>query len=288
MLRVEMDINELTLENLRARVFDLQREWSSKKPFRYVIIDDFLPTDFAEQILATYPEPDIEGWDDTTYLHQRKKFTKTSGFSEPIGRFFVLTASPDFRDVISDITGIQKLTDDPDLVGGGLHQILRGGFLDVHVDYNFHPQTKLHRRMNLLLYLNKDWKPEYEGHLELWDLESNVQLDRIAPLFNRVVIFETNELSYHGHPRPLNTPQHITRKSLAIYYYTKEHGVTVVAPEHNTLYRQTTGIKGYVKTLRAATRTLSERVGSQNGMELCRNMIRRTHRYLRGLPPENK
>jgi hypothetical protein len=58
----------------------------------------------------------------------------------------------------------------------------------VHVDYNFHPQTKLHRRMNLLLYLNKDWKPEYEGYLELWDLESNVQLNSIAPLFNRAVI----------------------------------------------------------------------------------------------------
>jgi hypothetical protein len=85
--KIEMNINELTLENLRARVSDLQREWSSKKPFRYVIIDDFLPVDFAEQLLATYPEPDIEGWNDTAYLHQRKKFTKTSGFSEPIERF---------------------------------------------------------------------------------------------------------------------------------------------------------------------------------------------------------
>lgn len=283
-----MNINELTLENLRARVSDLQREWSSKKPFRYVIIDDFLPVDFAEQLLATYPEPDIEGWNDTAYLHQRKKFTKTSGFSEPIERFFVLTASPDFRDAISAITGIQKLIDDPELVGGGLHQILRGGFLDVHVDYNFHPQTKLHRRMNLLLYLNKDWKPEYEGYLELWDLESNVQLNSIAPLFNRAVIFETNEISYHGHPPPLNTPQHITRKSLAIYYYTKEHDGAVIAPEHNTLYRQTTGIEGYVKTLRAATHTLSKRVGNQSKMELCRNLVRRTQRYLRGLPPENK
>lgn len=283
-----MNSNDLTLELLRSRVEDLTREWQSRKHFGYVVIDNFLDKAFAEEILAAYPEPDVEGWNNTTYVHQRKKFTRTSGFPEPIARFFSLTASPDFRELITHITEVPDIIDDPALVGGGLHQILRGGFLDVHVDYNFHPNTKLHRRLNLLLYLNKDWKPEFEGCLELWDLASNRQLEHIAPIFNRVVIFETNESSYHGHPQPLNTPQHITRKSLAVYYYTKERNIAATAPEHNTIYRQTTGTRGYMKTSIAAAKAAVERTTSTGLKELGENIIKRTYRRVRGLPPENK
>lgn len=283
-----MDFDELTLERLRERKAELQRGWSASKPFRYLVVDDFLPPTFAEEILAAYPQPGAGDWDNTTYIHQRNKLTQTSGFAEPIARFFALTATPDFRALVSEITGIPKLIDDPELVGGGLHQILCGGFLDVHVDYNFHPKTKLHRRLNLLLYLNKDWRPEFEGYLELWDLESNRQLEHIAPLFNRAVIFETSEVSYHGHPKPVNTPPHITRKSLAIYYYTEEHDAAAVAPEHNTLYKQTTGFQGYVKTLKSATKAAGERLGRQGITRLCKDLARRTYRHIQGLPPENK
>lgn len=279
---------DLTLESLRGRADDSRREWQSKKPFGYVIIDDFLDKAFAEEILAAYPQPDVEGWDSTTYIHQQKKFTRTSGFPEPIGRFFSLTASPDFRKLVSLITGVDNIIDDPALVGGGLHQILRGGFLDVHVDYNFHPTTKLHRRLNLLLYLNKDWKPEFEGCLELWDFTDNRRLEHIAPVFNRVVIFETNELSYHGHPQPLNTPQHITRKSLAVYYYTTERDIATTASEHNTIYKQTTGTRGYVKTSIAATKAAVERTTNTGLKSLGENIIKRAYRRVRGLPPENK
>ena len=283
-----MDFDELTMKTLGERKEELERVWSSQKPFRYLIIDDFLPLDFAEEILAAYPQPGTDAWDKTTYIHQRNKLTQTSGFAEPIARFFALTAAPDFRALISEITGIPQLLDDPGLVGGGLHQILRGGFLDVHVDYNFHPKTKLHRRLNLLLYLNKDWRPEYEGYLELWDLDANHQLEKIAPLFNRAVIFETNEISYHGHPRPLNVPPHVTRKSLAIYYYTEEFDAAEVAPEHNTLYKQTTGLQGYLKTARSATEAAGERISGQGVTRLGKDLARRIKRRLRGLPPENK
>ncbi len=281
-----MEFNESVTANLRRRADELKRDWSSKTPFRYVIIDDFLPSDYVEEILASYPEPDIEGWDSTTYIHQKKKLTQRFGFPGPISRFFSLTATREFRELISEICGIPNLIEDPELIGGGLHQILRGGFLDVHVDYNFHPRTKLHRRLNLLLYLNRDWKAEYEGCLELWDLEANRQLERIAPILNRGVIFETNEISYHGHPQPLNAPYHITRKSLAIYYYTKEREDT--APEHNTLFRQTTGVKGYAKTLVAATQAMTERVTGDGLGAVGENLIKRARRRIKGLPPENK
>lgn len=287
-ISVGTGFEKLTLEHLGRQAPDLARDWEAGEPFRYLIIDNFLPEQFAEDILAAYPVPDMSGWDSTTYIHQRKKLTQRSGFSPPIERFFALTASPEFRDLIGEICGIKKLIDDPELIGGGLHQILRGGFLDVHVDYNFHPQTKLHRRLNLLLYLNKDWRPDYEGYLEFWDFESERLLERVAPTFNRGVIFETNEVSYHGHPQPLNTPPDITRKSLAIYYYTEERDDNVVADEHNTLYRQTTGVRGRLKTLVSGATAMRERFTQKGVGALGRNLVNRTSRRIKGLPPENK
>ncbi|HZH92017.1 MAG TPA: 2OG-Fe(II) oxygenase [Pyrinomonadaceae bacterium] len=287
-ISAEMDFEKLTLEQLAARAPALAGDWEAGEPFRFVIIDNFLHEQFAEDILAAYPVPDVSGWDSTTYIHQRKKLTQRSNFPPPIERFFTLTASREFRDLIGEICGIRKLIDDPELVGGGLHQILRGGFLDVHVDYNLHPKTKLHRRLNLLLYLNKDWRPEYEGYLEFWDFGSERQLERVAPLFNRGVIFETNEVSYHGHPQPLNTPPHITRKSLAIYYYTEERDDNVVADEHNTLYRQTTGARGLLKTLASGATAMQERLTHKGVGALGRNLVNRTYRRIQGLPPENK
>jgi hypothetical protein len=277
-----------TLSALRARLPELRRQWSApEKPFPYVVIDDFLPAGWVEEILATYPLPDIPGWDTTTYTHQRKKFTRVSGFPTPIADFFAFTASEELRLLVGEVTGIADLLDDQELVGGGLHQILRGGFLDVHVDYNFHPTTKLHRRLNLLLYLNRDWKPEYEGCLELWDLPAKRQIEHIAPLLNRAVMFETSEVSYHGHPAPLNCPPNVTRKSLAVYYYTRERPPATIAPEHNTLYRQTTGARGYVKTVKSSTVATMERTGTLGLRGLGRALARKAYRLARGLPPEN-
>jgi len=270
------------LERLSARADELRRQWQSHTLFGYFVCDDFLPADLAEALLAVYPPPDLEGWDQTTYPHQRKKFTRRSGFEEPIERFFEMTASPEFLERISSITGIRPLHADPLLVGGGLHQSIRGAFLDVHVDFNVHPETRLERRLNLLLYMNKDWKREYEGCLELWDMNAKKCLAEIAPVFNRAVLFETNDVSYHGHPKPLNCPQNMSRKSLAVYYYTPT--AERVAPEHSTLYRQTTGARGYVKTLAAAVQAMRERISGGTVALLADNLGRR----LRGLPPKQR
>jgi hypothetical protein len=101
-----------------------------------------------------------------------------------------------------------------------LHQILSGGKLAIHADSNVLAPSDVYRRINVLLYLNKNWKPEYCGNLELWDEALHGCVQSIAPLFNRLVIFGTNKKSFHGHPIPLNTPPEITRKSIALYYYT--------------------------------------------------------------------
>lgn len=276
-----------SLDRIAARADEYARSWSEKTPFRYLVMDDMLDPADAEAILRAYPEPDVEGWNLTTFVHQKKKFTRTSGFPAPVADFFALTASPEFRALMTRITGIPELLEDADLVGGGLHQIVRGGFLDVHVDYNFHPRTKLHRRLNLLLYMNKDWQDRYEGCLELWDMGRGKRLEKIAPLFNRGVIFETNEVSYHGHPQPLNTPHDVTRKSLAVYYYTRTRDEATTAPEHNTIYRQTSGIGGYLKTSISAAESAVERARDQGVQAVVKNIAKKVDRAIKGKPPEN-
>jgi len=278
---------EKSLERIRARVGEYAQSWLAKTPFHYVVMDDFLDPVEAEALLAAFPAPDIPGWDQTTYVHQRKKFTRTKDFPAPIAAFFDLTMRPEFRELMSGITHIDDLVEDADLVGGGMHQILRGGFLDVHVDYNYHPRTKLHRRLNLLVYLNRDWRDEYEGALELWDMQAHRRIESVAPVFNRAVIFETNEVSFHGHPKPLQTPQHLTRKSLAVYYYTHTREAAGIAPEHNTLYRQTTGVLGVVKTSFSAASSAMERARREGLSGLVGNVSKKVTRTLRGRPPEN-
>lgn len=280
--------NETILNITPERLGEIQTAWDAAKPFRYVVIDDFLTEEFAEEILAAYPTPTGGAWEDTSYIHQRKKLTLNKDFPAPIDDFFRMTESEEFRNLVSSICRIPDLIADPNLTGGGLHQIMNGGYLDVHVDYNFHPRTKEHRRLNLLLYLNKDWKREYEGYLEFWDMQAKRQIENIAPAFNRAVIFETNEISYHGHPQKLNLPPEVTRKSLAVYYYTKEREEIETALEHNTIFKQTTGLSGYVKTSLSALATLGERTSSQDKKELLESLSKRLYRKIKGLPPENK
>jgi Rps23 Pro-64 3,4-dihydroxylase Tpa1-like proline 4-hydroxylase len=111
--------------------------------------------------------------------------------------------------------------------GGGLHQTLPGGMLRVHADFLKHPHYGLDRRMNLLLFLNKDWKPEYGGALELWDENMERLVTQVEPLANRCVIFTTSPTSYHGYTQPITCPQGMSRKSLAAYYYTLPDTVEV-------------------------------------------------------------
>ena len=142
---------ETALVGLEKRKGEFRKKWLGGKPFHYFYVDDFLPKELAENILSCYPSPDTNDWTKTTYVHQSKKHHVQSGFPEPIQKIFELLATPKFLALISDITGIENLIADPKLFGGGLHQTLPGGFLDVHIDYNIHPETKLFRRLNLLI-----------------------------------------------------------------------------------------------------------------------------------------
>lgn len=233
-----INFDKLLLEKAKNR-----KEYSNKIPFRYIIIEDFLYEKEAEKILAEFPTRD-SNWVDAQGLHTNKKWTQPCVSGSVADTFYQEVNSPQFLQYLSDITGINQLLEDKDLSGAGYHQTYNGGFLNVHIDFNKY--NDLDRRLNLLVYLNKNWQDDYGGHLELWNMEKKDRIENIAPSFNRCVIFETNEISYHGHPVPLKLPEG-SRKSLSVYYYTKGRDDIAAVDYHNTVYVNTNGTKGAVR-----------------------------------------
>jgi Rps23 Pro-64 3,4-dihydroxylase Tpa1-like proline 4-hydroxylase len=146
-----------------------------------------------------------------------------------------LNAGP-FVTFLEQLTGISGLLSDPHLRGGGLHEIRQGGLLGVHADFNVHPRLKVHRRLNLLIYLNKDWQEEWGGALELWDRTGQRCVKTIPPTFNRAVLFDTSNFSYHGHPHPLACPPERSRKSVALYYYSADCPTEEDRSAHGTIF----------------------------------------------------
>jgi hypothetical protein len=145
-----------------------------------------------------------------------------------------------FVDFLQTMTGIEEaLIPDPHYRGGGLHQIDPGGYLEVHADFNRHPAFGLDRRVNVLLYLNRDWQLEWGGQLELWDRTMSRAERRIEPVFNRTVVFSITDTAFHGHPEPLRSPPGFPRRSLAFYYYSNGRPAAERSEEHSTLFQAT-------------------------------------------------
>ena len=211
----------------RARLAELAAAHSAgyqgAYPFPHAVIDDLLPIDLVEEVLAEFPATGDKRW--WSFDNERER--KLSGqnqtmFGPTVRHLLEQFNTADFVDFLGDLTGIDGLVPDPHFHGGGLHQIVPGGFLEVHADFSRHPVTWLERRLNVLVYLNRDWREEYGGSLELWDREMTACRRSIVPCFNRCVVFSTDSFNYHGHPQPLACPEGMTRKSLALYYFSKD------------------------------------------------------------------
>ena len=206
-------------------------QYNNAKPFPHIVINDFLQESILENVLNEFKDFKQWGYDNSNYSkdHQVNKFfapwDKSGLTTLPTTTKTVLEYfnSPEFLKILENLTGISDLIPDDKFIGGGMHKIESGGKLSVHVDSTKHQDTGNYRRINLLLYLNKEWKEEWGGSLQLWDKDVKNLVNEIKPLFNRAVIFNTGINTYHGHPHPLNTPEGISRNSLAVYYYTKEN-----------------------------------------------------------------
>ena len=158
-------------------------------------------------MLADFPRPDEIPWRSFDSATEKKLgYTHEAPLGDRLRAFLWEMSAPPVLAFLEALTGIDGLIPDPYFGGAGPHQILPGGFLKVHTDFNWHPKLKLDRRLNLLVYLNKEWREEYGGHLELWNREVTVCERRILPVFNRTVVFSTTDFSFHGHPTPLACP----------------------------------------------------------------------------------
>ena len=217
-------------------------EYATAEPFPHAVLDGLFPDEVGERILSEFATPDDEDW----IRHEGNKGQKLESNREerlgPYTRHVISRLNSSvFLSFLEKLTGIDGLIPDPHLSGGGLHQIGRGGFLEIHADFNRHERLRLDRRLNLILYLNRDWKEEFGGRLELWDREMTAGVQRILPVFNRAVVFSTTDFSFHGHPDPLTCPEGRTRKSLALYYYTSGRPAEETDGSHTTLYRERPG-----------------------------------------------
>ncbi len=211
-------------EWLEASIAEKAREWNDGSSTRFVVIDGMTEPGICAElaefsgIAEKFAKP---------LLKKHKNVRGKSGTTDPARmsalqrEFFAQINSDRFLRILEKITGITPIYPDPNLNGGGLHQIRHGGYLNVHTDFNFDPITQRNRRLNLLLYLNENWCDAWGGKIELWDTKLDRPFFSALPIANRVLIFETSETSYHGHPVPLTSPIDVYRKSMAVYYYSE-------------------------------------------------------------------
>jgi Rps23 Pro-64 3,4-dihydroxylase Tpa1-like proline 4-hydroxylase len=213
----------LSLDIEQARMYGAQfsKQYQNADPFPHIIIDKFLPDKIIKLICdeLAQQKKEIIGFEDKL-LQYKKVSIDPYGCQDFTKAMFLFFNSAPFLQVLEELTGIRGLIPDPYFGGGGFHKIYKGGRLGIHTDFRAHPTLRLQRRLNVLLYLNEGWESAWGGALELWDKQMKCKVQEIQPLLNRCVVFNTDESSFHGHPEPLTCPESVSRKSIALYYYT--------------------------------------------------------------------
>jgi hypothetical protein len=208
-------------------------------PVPWCKMDNFLSPAFADACCDSFPGFDFVQKEGKTFtnINERNKFqvSDINKFPAPLRQLGEVMNSPEFLKTMERITGIEKLLADPNFAGGGLHATGARGHLDVHIDFNMLPKEQVHRRLNILIYFNKGWKEEWGGEFELWDKEVQNMEHCFSPVFNRCVIFNTNEVSWHG-VNAVKCPEGQSRKSFAGYYYTKEAPAHFDGTVHSTIF----------------------------------------------------
>ena len=216
-----------------------------EEPYKHLVIDNFFDQRLAEICLENFPALDASIWEHANDADIEIKYRTTwkSEFDIPEGivdAVRVLNSSL-FLKAMTARFGIEKIVSDPYFSGGGLNATKPGGLLDVHVDGNYHDATGLNRRLNALVYLNPNWQPGWGGEFGIYDENGDKCLKEIAPLFNRLVIFDSHDKSFHGLPTPLKFPDGEARRSIILYYYTKASrpdSQVVVQKPHSALWKK--------------------------------------------------
>jgi len=263
-----MAVNEIFNNQIfnKETTITLGRLFNSNTPVRHIVIDNFLEDQIAQDIYKHFPSLSAMK---THYKGLNENKSEDSNFAHLNNCFTVLhnaLSSELFLNWITECTGIRDCTFINDRLGYGLHQGGNNSFLDIHIDYNIHPIKNLYRKLNLILFFNPVWEANWGGHLELWDSEVKNCIQSIAPLFNRCVIFECSDISYHGYSR-IMVPEQITRKSYYQYYFIP------VAPDikyHDTIFKtrpKESTIKKVVTPLKEFAKNTAKRILLKAGMK---------------------
>lgn len=218
----------------------LRGQFQEASPFPSIAIDGFLDPQFAREVAVSYPtygEARGRGHEFNAVNEKKKvQITDAATFPKAVARLNELLCSPSFVEDLEYITGIDNLLYDPELIGGGMHITGPRGRLDVHVDFNYVEERKLHRRINILIYLNEGWRDEWGGTVELWDQEVRTCAHSFKPVLNRCVFFATSDISFHG-VEPVTCPPETQRISFAAYYYTREAPAEWDGTVHSTVFK---------------------------------------------------
>jgi hypothetical protein len=227
---------------LMGEADQLCRAFRTATPFPHVVIDGFLEADLCRRLVETFPAYDAarfrNDWGEAGKAWREDVSVLGAAWVE-LDRGL---RSPAFLGLLGRISGIPRLLFDPRYFGGGTHENLHGMELDPHIDFNLHPESQLHRRLNLLLYLNDEWEDAWGGSLELhtnpWLPPAENRVETIRPVMNRCVIFETSDRSWHGFRRIDLPPERraLSRRSFAMYLYTRERPALPLIPHDITIY----------------------------------------------------
>jgi len=224
----------LDFDRYEANSQQLRKQYQSAEPYPHIVIDEFLEPEAARSAMTEFPPLDEQQWNNYIHFNERKfSNTDPATWGPTLQSTLKTLNSQRFVDFVGELLGESDLIADPSLEGGGLHLSKPGGFLNIHADFTVHPHHRnWQRRANIILYLNDDWKPEYGGDIELWSTDMKECVEAVSPVGNRALIFSTDPTSFHGHPEPLRCPEGMTRRSLALYYFTVEPDPLVRSTEY--------------------------------------------------------
>lgn len=244
--KFRLDAESLAVEQDQARELGLgyAQTYQSAEPYNHICIDDFLPPSVLEKVrgeLGAMPDPEASFSDSRQNLKTSFNPDRLPSYTRTL--FHTLNSRP-FLTFLEEMTGIQGLIPDPYFMGAGIHKVANGGHLDIHADFNVHKVMKLERRLNVLIYLNPEWKEEWGGSFEIWDNKMSQKEASFVPTFNRMVCFSTGSNTFHGNPEKVNHPEGQPRLSIALYYYTATWDDTRIS--HPTLFKPRPGSKDEV------------------------------------------
>ena len=215
----------------------------STTPFKHLVVDEFLPNSLALRAADAFS--DEVSWEHSCIpeleVKSRSQWRSEFDCPESISDVVRVLNSSLVLQALSTTLNIVKLLPDPYFGGGGLNSSGCDGVLDVHCDGNYSDATGLHRRANVLLYLTPGWAEENGGAFGLFSETGDQLITKYTPYFNRLVIFETTDTSFHGICEPINPPNGRRRNSLLLYYYTaapRPESQVIVREPHSALWRK--------------------------------------------------